>query len=836
MAPPAYSRLPLQAENNGQADTPAPGNPVTLVSPPAATRPPARVVPTSPDHAPAGGAWRPRLALLAALGLTWALPLSTLGSESLWRDEAWTWFQSGQSLPRVILLSVDIEPHPPLYYLIVHFVMQLAGSSEFALRFASAAAGPLLVAGGYALARSLAPRAAPWAAWLLAVYPMQVYYGQFARSYALAGAATILAAACFERAARRPGWSWTLGFAGTVLLVGYLHVLALLPVAGFCLARLVSGGRRPAKLIWALVMIVVGLLPWGVLLIRHTLLPAVPEWRSTPPLGLFLSQVWAVLAVGPGYERVPALLTGLAAVPTIWLLIVGVRGGGRQLTGAGLVGALGSIVLLGIASIKVPVYHERYLSVFVPMLAVAAAGGLVRPGRRSALLGTTACLIGAVNSVWLLSGALPNDNLRGLTRDLSRQVRPGDVVLVSPASAWIGLAYYAGPELAWQGVIGRSVTSIGSVADEPARAPVYGIGFIDQGPVRASDVYPVTPWPAAVSALAGLTERAERIWWARVSDTVSDPSGRVLADVESRWRQTEVRAYPGSGGVQLRLYRTRPPESLLTATGFYQAERPVPGLGQLVGWRWAPALSTAADAIALQLLWRADQGAAADLRTFVHVLDQAGQQVGGRDVVTGSTGPADAGPGAYLLDDIELRGPPDDSSQAVEIGLYSARTGERLRIGDADSVTVGFVPGGLAAASEAAAVAQFEPGITLAKVRLPPAPVAPGSDVALRLAWRFARPIGDDTTVFVHLVDASGRPLAQADGPIFGGLVPSDRITPGDVVWEERYLRLPPDLPTGRWRLLIGLYSRRDGTRLQLVGSPDSGNAAPIGTLEVGDR
>lgn len=200
----------------------------------------------------------------------------------------------------MIGLWLRVEPHPPAYYLLVHLIGRFAGTSEFALRFGSAIAGPLLVAAAYALARRLAPGAAGWAAALAAIAPFQVTYAQYARPYALAAALPVLAAIAIERAGQRLSAGRIALAVGLVWGVLYLHVLAILPLIGYLIARLIVVRKRPPGAIWpAALVVAIGAIPWAMVLAGHTLAPAVPQWRVRPDPGYFAGQVALWLLAGP---------------------------------------------------------------------------------------------------------------------------------------------------------------------------------------------------------------------------------------------------------------------------------------------------------------------------------------------------------------------------------------------------------------------------------------------------------------------------------------------------------------------------------------------------------
>ncbi|MCB0166530.1 MAG: glycosyltransferase family 39 protein, partial [Anaerolineae bacterium] len=84
-------------------------------------------------------------------------------------------------------LSRVTDPHPPLYYLLLHPWQWLIGEEAWAMRFAGVIAGTLTVAALYALAqRTLRnPAVSLLAAGLLAVNPLQIWLAQDVRSYPL---------------------------------------------------------------------------------------------------------------------------------------------------------------------------------------------------------------------------------------------------------------------------------------------------------------------------------------------------------------------------------------------------------------------------------------------------------------------------------------------------------------------------------------------------------------------------------------------------------------------------------------------------------------------------
>ncbi|MBI3977727.1 MAG: hypothetical protein HY331_06035 [Chloroflexi bacterium] len=103
-----------------------------------------------------------------------------------------------------------------------------------------------------------------------------------------------------------------------------------------------------------------------------------------------------------------------------------------------------------------------------------------------------------------------------------------------------------------------------------------------------------------------------------------------------------------------------------------------------------------------------------------------------------------------------------------------------------------------------------------------PLTIRPGARPVLTLYWEARQRPNRDYTVFVHFVDSAGRVQAQADGQPGGGGYPTTLWEPGEVVADRRVLDLPPGLPAGRYRLLVGMYLLETGARLQLPTGEDS--------------
>ncbi len=132
------------------------------------------------------GAWlsvKNRIWVLIALGVAFFVRVNELGTQSLWNDEG-TSVALAQTSVSAIVNAAARDIHPPLYYLLLNGWVQVAGTSEFAVRFLSVFAGVLVVALTFRIAREFFDQdVAVIAAVLAALNPFQVYYAQETRMY-----------------------------------------------------------------------------------------------------------------------------------------------------------------------------------------------------------------------------------------------------------------------------------------------------------------------------------------------------------------------------------------------------------------------------------------------------------------------------------------------------------------------------------------------------------------------------------------------------------------------------------------------------------------------------
>lgn len=473
-----------------------------------------------------------------------ALRLAGLTSESLWYDEAWSVAIAREPLGWIATLWVPGWPWPLpytgsggglLYHLVLHGWLAL-GDDPFTVRLLSALLSVAGVALAVLLGRDLFGERAGWAAGLLmAASPLQVWYGQEARMYALftclmAAAAWGLWHACH----RGRGWAWGLLVAALVLGT-YTHSFGWFAIVA-------------ANLFWL----------WR----RLSLKEARPSWRawaasqgvvlacSLPGLAGFLGQAglgwwsWIGRTYGaPGLRDLAGVLAAFVTGPvnpfsgpaasaySLAALVAGLgaavlggwgawRAGRREGVALAVVGAAVPVGGAFLLAQWRPLFLLRYLVAFQPfwLLLVAAGIGMLNGKVWRDLLGALLLLLFVPGLVGMYAWEQKED-WRGVAALLEAEERPGDrIVLV----------------------------------DEDIRAPLnyYYRGGLPQMGVSRFQVDP----EALAALVEGWAQEGGRIWLVMShhdTDALEQAfraSGRWREDLRADFRGVKVRRFVREGG------------------------------------------------------------------------------------------------------------------------------------------------------------------------------------------------------------------------------------------------------------------------------------------------
>lgn len=385
-----------------------------------------------------------RLTVAALTGSALAVVLGLL-SGPLWLDEA----QSG-ALARLPLgelaQGLREDGAPPLYYLLMHGWLWLAGDSAVALRLPSA----LLLIAALVLMHNLAVRLLGVAAGrialvVLATLPWTARYASEARMYLLVVVLVLLGARSLLALRERPSVPAGAGLCAATgaLLLTHYWALFLLVVVG---AAQLPGLRRrdPVALRVSAALVGGGLLfvPWLPIFYYQSQHTAAP-WAGTPGLEQLLrsAEMWTL---GVSLPRIALALALLS------LAVVAVRQ--ARYEGSRTVPALAGVVVLplalawALAASGDGAYVARYSAIVVPAVALLVAAG-VRALPIAGQLPVTAALAAAGLLLGGVSAAQPRTQAGEVAASLARTASPGDVVLACPDQLGPALARVVPPDV-----------------------------------------------------------------------------------------------------------------------------------------------------------------------------------------------------------------------------------------------------------------------------------------------------------------------------------------------------------------------------------------------------
>jgi hypothetical protein len=259
----------------------------------------------------------------------------------------------------------------------------------------------------------------------------------------------------------------------------------------------------------------------------------------------------------------------------------------------------------------------------------------------------------------------------------------------------------------------------------------------------------------------------------------------------------------------------------------------------LAGYDRAPRSPAPGEELAVGLYWETLAPMEEAYHSFVHLLGPEGEVVAQSDHQPGGVYlPTNLWqPGERLKDEHVLAVPPEAAEGVYQMvaGMY-ALGGEGSLVPLGEPILLGRL--GVKERGEADAGAGAQPAAAVFGGEVALLDHEAGrrdGSVAVTLRWQCLEPPQVDYTVFVHLLDAEGRTVAQHDGQPQGGAYPTSAWDRGEVVIDEHVLSPAPGaarpLPAGSYRLEVGLYRLETGQRLPL----DSGGDHLEVALQLGE-
>ncbi len=552
--------------------------------------------------------WKIAPYLILLLGF--ALRLYRLGADSLWYDETVSMLLARAEIPELLRHTAG-DIHPPLYYLLLHFWIRLAGWSEFSAAFFSLWFGVLLIALVYRVAREWIPHkpVAILAAFFVAISPYNIWYSQEVRMYTVGATLGLLSVYFLRRmVAREKIFSrdffayaifTALGFY-TLYYFVFLMVFQWLWVAYrvWQIAYRQSQTANPEPItVYRLLItfflsqlaLVLLYLPWLPIAFRQATDPPVPPWREFIPLPRVLVETWSALALGQAVDPFAfAPFTLLLLIPIgalLWRAAQSEIRNPKSEIGNGVspwflfAYTFVPLAAMYLFSLWKPLYHVRYMFTYSPAFYMLAAYALVFTAasftewfraRRDVLPKALAALAVwvSISFVALTGYALSNywfhpqyakDDLRGAVNYIAERWRPGDVIVVNAGYAYPALEYYFPETIARTRLVNYRgdetasplVLQTGSIGGEK------NLGWGDP----QSDFYATTA-DETRAALDRVFANAPRVWMLRIYDTVTDPHGDIRSYFADSATLLDDRVFSGESQTRVQGFLTQPTREL----------------------------------------------------------------------------------------------------------------------------------------------------------------------------------------------------------------------------------------------------------------------------------
>ncbi len=801
--------------------------------------------------------------------LGFGLRLQQLSFQPLWGDEGWSFYFAMQPLPQLLALTA-IDIHPPLYYILLKDWLLAAGTGPEEARFFSVVVGTTLIpVVGILGWRLFEGRVGATAAAVVSVMPLAVYYSQEVRMYGLVtllGAMSVyfllrvrgngesangesanpqgrcgeylkgtlwvnLQNRCGEstgqkgyvdgsfdpKMAKRRNWYiayvltttaalYTMYYAAFVPLFQLLYTL-LFPVRQLGRWQPRAIFARLAPFIW------VGLLylPWlvyaGPRLVSYVQNKRVVEGYVPLNFIRFFGDHFVAFSLG----HVPPELQSYVwtALPFVLVALLGFIAT-RHLNGQRYLYLYLYLCLplfMGYLINQVypftPRYFERTLLLVGPAYWLLIAAGVIWLWDRQYLLvGTVVMAMLLVTVVSLLSfyslPRYPDEDYRPLLKDIAARATPQDTVLAS---------------YQWQ--LGFYQAYLPSPHPQLFTVPGWGRAWAGQaGQARR------------VQDLTGIFDRSPRLWF---------PAHQAQGHLWEDEAEATIAAvgYPAllqwhGPQTKLTLAGASPP-SLQPAPTANFADRLIllqASLGNVP-------YQAGRDIVPIALTWQKQDNLGSEHRVNLRLADAEGRTWASRDsypragqafftdLTVGDTLsdrhglliPAGTPPGLYRLL-LSVR----RVSDAHPLDLLDAQgqpLGAELLLGEVAVIAPNPPVGPAALPVQFSTEAIFGRSVRLVGYSLDQGPFKAGQALPLTLFWQSLTDHPDFLTVFVQLQEKTGQPVVGYERP---PLWPSSEWQRRTLLRDPYDLPLPPTLPPGEYRLVIGLTAP-DQTRLSVAGS-----------------
>lgn len=361
-------------------------------------------------------------------------------TQSLWRDEAFSFLLARQDIWQIIL-STAKDFSPPLYYLALHYWMLLFGSSEIAMRSLSL---PFFYATIFMVDHFLIDilkiktRWRPAYLLLIVINPFLVYYGYEARMYSMSAFFVTLSWYGLLTGKKK------LHIAASVLGLYTHYFTALALFAQFIYLYLHKNHRSKIRsLTWAVILFV----PWMVLtLLLHGSTDG--SFWILKPISLIVTLTPAIILTGfeQSYHTYSAVLLGLAifsygaAIVTVRNVLL--KNEEKDTSTYLLLWAFLPALILLLVSVIKPIFLPRYFIFSAVGMTLLLIHSLeqIKPILRAIVFVIIVVLLYGYNVTQITSRK--KSDIRSLIHSISKNISANDSVFVENELDFHTAQYY----------------------------------------------------------------------------------------------------------------------------------------------------------------------------------------------------------------------------------------------------------------------------------------------------------------------------------------------------------------------------------------------------------
>lgn len=355
-------------------------------------------------------------------------------TQSLWRDEAFSYVLSKHSIFEIVRLTSQ-DFNPPLYYLLLHFWMDIFGNSEVAMRSLSFIFYILTVFTIYKFAGRVFNNKVALISILIALFnPMLLYFSFEARMYSLLAFVSVGSMYCYFT----KNWKWWF----MISLLGiYTHLFFWFNIAVQMIVSLKNNDCR--KNLTKYLVLFLMFIPWAPFVLTQMIKGSQGFWVNRIDMQLIVSSIGNIFT---SYEGTPGGLWRITGVISFVLVAITIyllkseKDKIISLLTVWLYFPLSAIILI---SLWKPLFVNRYL-IFLVIPMIFFISKTVEKCRSFWWFVFGILLIFEISTFFWLGPYYRKADIRDAVRRISMQMVNGDVIVSKTPLTYFEVNYYSG--------------------------------------------------------------------------------------------------------------------------------------------------------------------------------------------------------------------------------------------------------------------------------------------------------------------------------------------------------------------------------------------------------